>query len=253
MKNHDLWILIGALCPTAAIIGWMLLDNACSAVGDTRYISECWRGWIGASSGWAAMIAGAATILVLIYQTRKHEEIAHREHIDAKEVFFHEVSQVLQRLNKIWKLAEDIEKDGRDSEHYPYYINNLKDDLKRARSFSTRNTITEPIGSLHRIDQKRARALVKQCVMATTYLTNTPASGHVKVAPPDEFFLTFLFADLMQVRRKARDFSPDLDSIFEKRKPFNRVLLAKEFGDDNKCLLHIEDNSRFPIDNDNPI
>ncbi|MEO1110109.1 MAG: hypothetical protein AAFX90_19520 [Pseudomonadota bacterium] len=57
----------------------MLLENSCGGFSNPKIVSECWRGWVSAWSGWfgagVAMWIGVATLIPLANEAKRQKQI----------------------------------------------------------------------------------------------------------------------------------------------------------------------------------
>jgi hypothetical protein len=80
MRNDGNWLALGAFISAFAMISWMALDSACTDMGQRSEVSECWRGWIGSWSGWAAAIGALFAAVWTVTAIRRQISLQALQH-----------------------------------------------------------------------------------------------------------------------------------------------------------------------------
>ncbi|MEO1027579.1 MAG: hypothetical protein AAFX02_00850 [Pseudomonadota bacterium] len=217
-------ILAGAAIPSTFILGWMLLDTACTPEATAlagESVRECYRNWVGSSSGWAAAIVGGITVLVLLFQIRKAEQTAHRRQEEARAVFDAELSETLQVINEIWKHAEDISQLNIDDQKVDRYVELMKARLASVRATIEEDRLKNPCALMHPLDANKCSKLVTKVVDATKPVKLPVADPrqdrvHLIEVTGMDYFQTLSITFLIMTHR-LETISEKLSTIFSNR------------------------------------
>lgn len=249
------WILAGAAIPSVFVLGWMLLDTACTpeaAAAADESVRECYRSWIGSLSGWVAAAAAVITIFVLLLQIRRNEETAHRQQLEAREAFDHEIADTLRIINGVWKHAEDIYRAYKSDPRVLQYEKSMRIRLKAVKEHVDKKSLQDLCAQMHPMDAAKRKKLISDILQAIEepklpIVNPTQDQIHLLEANGPMFFEVLIINFLMLTHR-LETISERFPTIFS-----NRDTAAQSAVSDNEdedfFKLYFRD---FPNASDNP-
>ncbi|WP_298981530.1 hypothetical protein [uncultured Roseibium sp.] len=252
LYRQNIAALIFAIALLALVLGVFLTSSS----WDEERILK----WIGALSGWAAALAAGTTVMVLLHQTKKNEEVAHRENSDALELFSIKIEPHLQRANWLWKLAEDIANPKNLDDNTKEYCSNLYVEIRRlGERVSNDEVLREPLGHMFPLDRRKCTNLIERLISlqdASSYpkkrkpankavpkLKHAPTVAQVRRAK----------VLLSGVCRAASLTNPEFSKIFKNRNQSIDVIRLELSREDQERLRAYLEKRDFPSDIDNPL
>ena len=180
-----------------------------------------WMNWIGATDGWLAGFVGAVTIFAILRQIRSQSEDTHKQANEAKELFISDIEQLVLKLNRSWKIAEDLRQAHLREENVEEYTEWLRQKIFSFNDEIENLEIQDQLRDMLPLDRAKSNKIIKKVSEATSVMYEVKLGDGpqeiIRYEVEGEEYLEYLIICLAELRVMLNEFSPSLAAIFANR------------------------------------